>query len=253
MLHKKKKGLEFSWTNTPDHTQMQSGWWDTVWVNYSFMTHPRNHSIFIHKLCFPWTNDIRRKWCYQHYCFIQRIGDASQIWERWGDQQMFLRFTSWGKFNVMVTDLENTHLTVLHGSCLFPWGFPWDSNAGSRHLISTCKYPPFYAWERSFYNPEQLDSNCPGEVRKAVGRKASLQALALLSSQIVISLEGRPISLLSASQSPFLFTFDFMSKIEDMILSVALLWTIFNVYNLKWMTILTVSLTVSLLIKAQPS
>ncbi len=104
MLHKKKKGLEFSWTNTPDHTQMQSGWWDTVWVNYSFMTHPRNHSIFIHKLCFPWTNDIRRKWCYQHYCYIQRIGDASQIWERWGDQQMFLRFTSWGKFNVMVTD-----------------------------------------------------------------------------------------------------------------------------------------------------
>lgn len=84
---------------------------------------------------------------------------------------------------VMVGDMGNILLTVLYVSCLFPSGFPSDSKEVLHHLISTCKDPPFYARGRSFYNPEQLDSNCPGEVQKAVGRKASLQALALLSAE----------------------------------------------------------------------
>lgn len=135
--------------------------------------------------------------------------------------------------------MGNILLTVLYGSCLFPSGFPCDSKAVLHHLISTCKDPPFYAGGRSFYNREQLDSNCPGEVQKAVGRKASLQALArsLIGREIVIGLEGRPISLFSALLcfliSIFPSAFLFVSKINHVILLTALSLPVFIVLNSK--------------------
>lgn len=126
-----------------------------------------------------------------------------QICVTWGSREdhriSSWRFTFWALNKVMVEDLGNTLLAVLYGSCLFRSGFAGDSAAVLHHLISTCKDPTFYAEGRSFYDHEQSDSNCPGDVKKLWEEKPAFRHSRSYRQEIVIGLEGGPVSLFSAS------------------------------------------------------
>lgn len=111
---------------------------------------------------------------------------------------------------VIVVDSGKTLFPVQCG--LLPSDFPSDTIAVLHHLILTCSNGPFHG-VRGFYNPQQLDSNCPEGFTQ--NRKASFQALAHLPVEMVISPVGQttsPFTLRSLCS-----TFLFVPKIGPMI------------------------------------
>lgn len=78
----------------------------------------------------------------------------------------------------MASNLGDTLLTVQCG-CLLQSDFPSDTIVMLHHLIFTCSYGPFYGG-RSLIIINNCTQIALRVLRKTAGRKASLQALALL-------------------------------------------------------------------------